>query len=284
MDIRVITVTYNSADCISDCIESVLNQTGVQLEMFVVDNASHDGTAERVNNFAGRVQFLKNSENIGFGAACNQGAEGATSEFLYFLNPDAKLASPTALKDLANKMGQHPSWGLCGTKTAGQIGMLYETSYPGERHLKHPLPPLPGRIAWVVGATMFFRRDVFEQIGGFDERIFLYAEEIDICLRLRKAGFEIGMASEVVIDHVGGASGNPSDLEATWKRKMTGLSQFYRNHYQAGDIIRLWRRDLRRARWRLFLNRVFGTPRPRKAAQYTAIRDVAIEQLQMLKG
>ena len=67
MDIRVITVTYNSADCIRDCIQSVLSQTGVQAEIVVVDNASHDATVDRVNDFAEQVHLLKNPDNVGFG-------------------------------------------------------------------------------------------------------------------------------------------------------------------------------------------------------------------------
>lgn len=279
MDIRIVTVTYNSEACITDCIESVLGQRGVGCEMVVIDNQSGDETLRRVGNFGNRVRLLANQRNVGFGTACNQGAAGARSRFIHFLNPDASLPSELALADLIAEMEANPRWGLCGTAIAGETELPCERNYPGQRHLKHALPRLPGEIAWTVGASLFFRRELFEQIGGFDERIFLYAEEIDICLRTRKAGFEIGMVPSVAINHIGGVSERSFTSESTWRRKLEGLSRFYRNHYDTEDVGRLWRRDLARARWRLFWNRITGSRNPEKLAKYAALQKVALEQM-----
>ncbi len=286
MDVSVITVTYNSAPCITACIESVLAQQGVSHEMIIVDNLSTDDTRNVLARLAGRVRVIANERNAGFGAGCNLGARASTGRFLYFLNPDASLPQADALSRLKQRLEANPGWGLCGTSIDGEAKPPTETTYPGERHLRHPLPVLPGRIAWVLGASMFVRSPAFTAIQGFDERFFLYCEEADLCLRLRQAGHEIGLVTEVVIRHVGGASERGFPPYETWRRKLAGLGQFYRSHYHRDDISRLWRRDLLRARWRLLWGRLIrdARNRPDRVAKYSAMRDAARDELLRLKG
>jgi GT2 family glycosyltransferase len=178
-------------------------------------------------------------------------------------------------------MEANPGWGLCGTAVQGQSRPPVEIHYPGQRHLRHPLPALPGEVAWVLGASLFVRKSAFDGIGGFDERFFLYCEEADLCLRLRRAGHEIGVARDVSVQHLGGVSERSFPAYETWRRKLTGLGQFYRNHYHPDDIRRLWRRDLLRSRLRLGLGYLTGDSRrrPDRVAKYSAMRDVAREQL-----
>jgi GT2 family glycosyltransferase len=285
MDVSVITVTYNSAPGIAACVESVLAQQGVTLEMTVVDNLSADSTLEILSRFGDRLRVIASDRNAGFGTGCNLGARIASGRFLYFLNPDASLPQTYALRRMLKHVEVNPRWGLCGTPVEGEDRPPLETRYPGERHLRQPLPALPGKIAWVLGASLFVRRAAFESVGGFDERFFLYCEEADLCLRLRQAGHEIGMVDDVRIRHVGGASEKGFPAYDTWRRKLTGLGQFYRNHYHRDDMVRLWRRDLLRARWRLEWGRLTGDPRkrPDRVAKYTAMRDAAREELRRLK-
>jgi N-acetylglucosaminyl-diphospho-decaprenol L-rhamnosyltransferase len=285
MDVSVITVTFNSAPCIAACVESVLAQRETAHEMIIVDNASTDNTLEVLTPLAGRVRVIVNYRNAGFGTGCNQGARAGNGRFLLFLNPDASLPQADALRRLIHNMAASPQWALCGTPEEGQARPPLETRYPGERHLRRPLPALPGRIAWVLGASMFVRRSAFESVKGFDERFFLYCEEADLCLRLRQAGHEIGMVDDVWIRHLGGASERGFPAYETWRRKLAGLGQFYRNQYDREDIARLWRRDLLRARWRLACGWLAGDRRrrPERVAKYSALRDAAREELSRLK-
>lgn len=281
VDVSIVTVSYNSADCIAGCVESVLAQRGVEWEMCVVDNASQDATLEQVKPFAGRVQVIANQENVGFGVANNQAARLARGRWLYLLNPDAALVQLDALATLVSRMEQNPGWAVCGTRVEGEARLPMEATYPGERYLRHRLPTLPGEVAWILGASMFFRKAAFDAVGGFDEGFFLYAEETDLCLRLRKAGHAIGMVPEVGIRHVGGASNRSIPGYEVWTRRMTGLARFYRQHYAANDVARLWRRDLHRARFRLFWLKLApkSLRNAERVAKYSAVRDVALQEL-----
>src|SRR5437868_2569064 len=93
----IIIVTYQSAPCIRDCLESVRMQEGVTTRIVVVDNASADGTAQVVRGFDSEIHLIENHENLGFGKACNQGFEASHGRFIYLLNPDAQLVGANAL-------------------------------------------------------------------------------------------------------------------------------------------------------------------------------------------
>jgi GT2 family glycosyltransferase len=168
---------------------------------------------------------------------------------------------------------------LFSTGIDGLTEPPWSATYPGERYLKTGLPQLPGKIAWVLGASMFVRRECFAAVKGFDEEFFLYSEETDLCLRLRKAGFRIGYVPEVLVTHVGGASERGRPAYDVWKRKIDGLYLFYEKHYSNSDKMRLINRDLRRARLQLFLaslNFPFQGNLARKA-KYRAILDSGLE-------
>ena len=284
MDVTVSIVTYNSADCIAGCVESVLSQSGVESEVVIVDNASRDDTLERVKPFASRVALLPNRENVGFGRAHNQAWKRARGRFLLALNPDAWLSRSDSLRMLVDEMDRHPAWGLATPHIAGHDGPPFQESYPGQRHLRQALPALPGQIAWVLGASMFLRGEAFDRIRGFDEAFFLYSEETDLCLRLRQAGFEIGYVPRVSVGHQGGASEKTSPPYEVWQRKQRSVYRFFAKHYAPEDARRLMRRDLRISRFRLAMLWLTGATERKsaKAAKYRAMRDCAVEQCRQL--
>lgn len=286
MDISVIIVTFNSADCIAACVESVLAQTGISREVIVVDNASADGTLARLKALPCRV--IPNRENLGFGRGNNLGFAASSGRYLYLLNPDAQLVGQDALATLCRRMDDQPRWGMAGTLTvsaAGGIESPPATSYPGARHVRRDFSKLPGNIAWIMGASMIIRRELYEQLGGFDPGFFLYSEETDFCLRLRERGFEIGHIREVSVRHIGGASEDPRDPYEVAARKLKGLLRFRQKHYAPDDCARLARRDLRRARFRAVWNRVLAWYQPagsdawRKSRNYRAIWEVSRDHL-----
>jgi N-acetylglucosaminyl-diphospho-decaprenol L-rhamnosyltransferase len=290
VDISVIIVTYNSADCIAACVQSVLAQTEVSFEVLVVDNASADGTLARLKGLPCRV--IASAENLGFGRGNNLGFAGSSGRYIYLLNPDAKLAAKNSLAELCRRMDANPRWGMAGTEILSADGRAQgrpATDYPGSRHVHRDFSKLPGDIAWIMGASMFIRRELYEKLGGFDPGFFLYSEETDFCLRLRELGFVIGYVSEVAVNHIGGASEDLRDPYDVSARKLKGLLRFRQKHYSSEDCGFLARRDLRRARWRMFWNGLLARIQPprsrawQKHRQYRAIWEVTREHLAGVK-
>jgi GT2 family glycosyltransferase len=252
-DVSVIVVTYNSAPCIKECLDSVLAQEGVRLEVIVVDNVSADETVSVVRAMGAGIRVLANQENVGFGRGCNQGFGASCGRFILLLNPDARLPQRDSLARLCQAMERNPRWGLAGTRVTeagGAVECPPSFSYPDERRAHCDFSHLPGKIAWVFGASMFIRRDVFAAVEGFDPGFFLSSEETDLCLRIRQHGWEIGFVREITAEHIGAASERGIDPYDTWRRRVPGIYRFWSKHYPAADARRLVRRDWLRATFR----------------------------------
>jgi N-acetylglucosaminyl-diphospho-decaprenol L-rhamnosyltransferase len=286
MDISVVIVTYNSARCIANCLQSVLKQRGVNFEVIVVDNASADETVRLVQSFP--VRLVASKENLGFGRGCNLGFAGSSGRFVFLLNPDAWLEEEDSMAKMIGAFDAHDRWGIAGTRvldaaTGHEVQPAWD--YPGQRHVSQDFSGLPGRIAWIIGASMMARRDVFEKLGGFDPAFFLYSEETDLCLRVRKLGFEIGFIPEVAVRHIGGDSEDRRDPYSVSARKLKGLLLFRQKHYPFGDCVRLARRDLRRARFRSVWNALLGRMQParskawQKSRNYRAVWEISRDYL-----
>jgi len=251
-EISIVIVTYHSADVIGSCLDSIESAGSVNREVFVVDNASTDGTAEQVRTRYPSVQLIANSDNRGFAAANNQAIPLCRGRFLFFLNPDAELAGG-CLETAIRYMDENPRIGLAGTKVVYPDGSMQETislRYPGQKHASDELKGLKGSIACVLGASMIARADLIRAIGGFDEDYFLYGEDQELCLRIRQQGFEIGYIGEAVVRHIGGHSERASASADRWRRKTLAEYIFYRKHYRPETISRITREDRVKARWR----------------------------------
>ena len=286
VDISVIIVTYNSADCIAACVESVLAQKEISFEAIVVDNASKDDTLARLKNLPCRV--IPSMENLGFGRGNNLGFASSSGRYIYLLNPDAKLVSENSLAELCRRMDANSRWGMAGTlirSADGHDESPPAMGYPGTRHIRRDFSKLPGSIAWVMGASMIIRRELYEKLGGFDPAFFLYSEETDLCLRMRELGHEIGYIPEVAVSHIGAASEDLRDPYDVARRKLNGLILFRQKHYAPEDCVRLAQRDLRRARFRATWNGLlarFQPPRSeawKKSRNYRAIWEVSRDYL-----
>jgi GT2 family glycosyltransferase len=195
----VIVVTYNHRWHIEQCLRALLPTLGPEDQVTVVDNASSDGTAAYVARTFPTVELVANTDNRGFGAACNQAAQRAEGEYLAFLNPDAE---PLAgwLDTLLGALESAPGAGLATPKlllrrrpgvidTFGHdvhISGIATCRGWGEPAAAHPSVE---QVAAVSGACFVIRRDLFAQLGGFDERLFLYYEDDDLSLRARFAGY-----------------------------------------------------------------------------------------------
>ena len=290
MEISIIIVTYNSADCITACLASVLAQTGVTFETIVVDNASRDGTLDKLKELD--CQVVPSLENLGFGRGCNLGFSRSRGRYIYLLNPDARLTKTDSLAELCRAMDGHSRWGMAGTRVLSADGTAESppaTEYPGARHVRRDFSRLPGTIAWIIGASVVVRRELYEKLGGFDPEFFLYSEETDFCLRLRELGFEIGLIDNVAVSHIGGASEDHRDPFDVSARKLTGLLRFRQKHYPPEDCERLARYDLRRARFRMIWNRLLAGLQPprssawRKYRKYRGVWEASRKHLASMK-
>ncbi len=222
--ISVIVVTYDSAACVQGCIASI-RCAFPDAELIVVDNASRDDTVDAVRAASPDVRLIRNESNLGFGRACNRGAEEARGSHLLFVNPDVVVTNVDG-HQLDELLGPRP-FGLVAPVLEGEadrrrahrtwvreyISHTYGTLLPRELHLR-------GRTyngdadAWVSGALLFASREEFLGLGGFDPRFFLYYEDQDLSRRYREAGLPVRMVEAIRGRHVGGGSSLSDDLRA----------------------------------------------------------------------
>ena len=151
-------------------------------------------------------------------------------------------------------MDSTPHIGLAGTKLINPDGTLQWSvsyKYPGQKYTTNELSELPGNIACVLGASMIGRSELIKKIGGFDEDFFLYGEDQDLCLRIRKLGHEIGYIDSATVVHLGGQSEKNSLSSEVWKKKIHAEYIFYRKHYLPKTIKRISRANIIKAWWRI---------------------------------
>jgi len=207
----VVIVSYNTRDELLRALRS-LDAVTVPLEVVVVDNASADGSPEAVAAAFPRVRVIRNAVNAGFGAACNQGQAATTAPFVLYLNSDAELRAG-CLETLLALMHAHRGLGAVGPRTVEDDGAVQVSFGPAltplrewrqrrlVRGVKRRRPgalraaaaeaSFPHQPTWVSASCLLARRTALLAVGGFDEGFFLYEEDVDLCLRLRQAGWEI---------------------------------------------------------------------------------------------
>jgi hypothetical protein len=223
MRLTVLIVSYGVRDLLAHCLESL----GGHAETIVVDNASPDGSADLVRERFPAVRLVALPENRGFSAAVNRGARDATGDALLLLNPDAEVLVGGMERMLSSVLLRPDAWAV-GFRQVDEEGR-YQLSVglePGfatellrrtvQRRLDRGgrwlggaidrLLSRPVRVPWVAGSVLLVRRDAFRRVGGFDERFFLYFEDIDFCLRLRAAGGRVYYDPTVTVLHHRGAS------------------------------------------------------------------------------
>ena len=210
MLITAIIITYQSEAVITACVSALVAQ-GVKT--IVVDNASRDATIERASK-AG-AQIISLPRNIGFGAACNFGAEQAQSPWLLFINPDA-VVQEDAIVQFKTAIASYPDAGIVSPRIVEPDGRLFSpprsilaTFLTGETSQKFE-PSGDCCTSAVSGACMMVRSDLFKAIGGFDRDIFLFYEDDDLCRRVTDAGSSIIYVHQCIVLHLRGQSSTPS--------------------------------------------------------------------------
>lgn len=205
--VSLVLVTYQSAALLPGFFEALAATRDVPYEVIAVDNASADGTAAALARYPG-VRLVANGQNRGFGRACNQGAALARGELLVFLNPDVR-ATPAWLALLSRRMAAHPDAAIIAPQTIAPASAPGSPLAPGGSGAGGEGGRPTGAIeaGAVPGCAMMVRRAAWEALGGFDERIFLYWEDTDICWRAWLGGWRVLEDLEAAVVHDRGGSG-----------------------------------------------------------------------------
>ena len=251
--ISVIIVNYNTEELLAECISSLQSQQLYIYEIIVVDNASVDRSVAMVRERFPFVHLVALSENIGFGRANNLAFEKCSGKLLFLLNPDTRVL-PGCLGAIQHYMMEHPEVGMAGTAICDEKQVLQTTvhnEYPGSHYGGKLFSDLPGDVAWLLGASLVLRREVLEQIQGFDSDFFLYGEDIDLGLRIRKASWPLGYIPEARIIHLEGQSERTTPQEALFEKKMRAELLFYHKHYPPETVRRIKKIRRLQALWRI---------------------------------
>lgn len=227
--IDVIVVNWNSGEQLIDAVSSIASQkSDFVREVIIVDNDSTDNSLQSVIGIS-NIKIIKSFENLGFGKACNLGTQHADADFLLFLNPDAAVYPGTLEK--ITKFMQNPAnekVGICGVQLIDEGGLVARSCarFPNPKGfifhaigLDRFFPKLGHFMAeWphdttqdvdqLIGAFFLVRRSLFKELGGFDERFFVYFEEVDFSYRARKAGWRSIYLADVQAFHAGGGTSN----------------------------------------------------------------------------
>jgi len=257
-DLSIIIVNWHSAEFVRACVDSVREHTKrLTYEILVVDNASFDGCDEALKKHAPDVDYIQCDENVGFAKANNRGFRASRGKSLLFLNPDTEVVAP-AIDLLHRALQQLPDAGAVGARLLNGDGSLQTSciqSFPTILNQaldseffrrKWPQSGLwgtkpflrdddrPAEVEAVSGACLMIKRDVFERIGGFSEDYFMYAEDMDLCYQVRKAGFKNYYVPEAEVIHFGGGSSRqaPSNFSIVMMRE--SIWRFLRN--TRGDV------------------------------------------------
>lgn len=232
MRLSIIIVTYNSARDIQPCLESIEERLkGVEYEVCVVDNASEDGSGELVRAAGGRTRLVSNSRNLGFSVGVNIGLANTSGRYVMWLNPDTRIMGGD-VNELLLHFDREPAVGIIGPRLLNTDGAVqlscrsfpsYSTALFNRYSLLTRLFPLNRysrrylhtdwdhqtvrEVDWVSGACLLHRRSLTDEIGGLDERFFMYMEDIDFCLRAHRAGWKVHYHPGLhVLHHIAGSS------------------------------------------------------------------------------
>ena len=245
MDLSVVIVNYQTFELTRDTINSILKYSyPFTYEIIVVDNASGDDSLSRLKDyFKDNVKFIASKENNGFAAGNNQGLNVAKGRYVLLLNSDTIVWENT-LENIYNYMENHPDVGACGCQVLlenGELDKACKRSFPNVKNSFFRLFHIPTNssddnynldnldddetyeVDCLTGAFMFINKKALNDVGFLDESFFMYGEDIDLCYRIKEAGYKIVYIGNSKITHLKGASSK--------KQKSKLIYEFYRAMY-----------------------------------------------------
>lgn len=265
LDLTIAIISFNTKELTLQSIRSVLKHTqGIDYEIIVVDNDSQDGSVEAVGKLP-RTKVIANKENVGFAKANNQAFRVARGRYFLLLNTDTILYD-NVLGELVAWLDEHPKAGLasCALKnkdgseqgTGGYFPTLFKVfawmffleDIPGLANLVKPFHPMHSQspfykgaefyskekeLDWLTGAFLMVRAQVYKEVWGLDEGYFMYTEEVDMCYKAKKKGWQVWYLPRWHITHLGGASGT---TEHSLLSEYRGVKIFYSKHMPAWQM------------------------------------------------
>lgn len=244
MDLSIVIVNWNSKDYLQQCIASILHSTSeTKFEIVVIDGGSFDGSGEMLKQCYPQVKFIQSDKNLGFAKANNIAFKASSGSHILFLNPDTEVVVP-AIDILFDQMKKLSGAGAIGCKLLNADGSVQTSciqSFPtilnqllDSEFLRALFPKSrlwgmasllgatngPAAVEVLSGACIMMRRSLFEEIGQFSEDYFMYAEDIDLCYKVRQAGYENYYIPTATVFHFGGGSTQqrPSDFAVVMMR------------------------------------------------------------------
>ena len=270
MNLSIIIVNWNSKDYLQKCISSILSFTSdLDFEIVVIDNASFDGVDKMIKKcYPQQVRFIQSDKNLGFAKANNVAFRVTTGNHILFLNPDTELIGP-AINILYDYIQMLPQTGAIGCKLLNADGSIQTSciqAYPtivnqlfNSEFLRtlFPISPLWGmaslfdnqdelaEVEVISGACLMLKRSLFEQVDQFSEEYFMYAEDLDLCYKISRAGFTNYYIPCASVTHFGGGSTEKrtSDFsvvmmrESVWLFMKKNRGMYYGLVYRASTVI-----------------------------------------------
>lgn len=259
LDLSVIIVNWNTKKLLEDCLDSIYKfSKGISFEVIVVDNASQDGSQQIVKKKFPKVKLIENKDNLGFGKANNQGLKIAKGEYIMLLNSDTYQIE-NSFEKIVKKARELPNLGAFGPlllhedRTIQQsVGffphlpqvvwwMSFLDDLPGATFLKpyhvdhDSFYKKQHEVDWVTGAAIVVPKKVFDQLGGFDEAIFMYGEDFEWCFRIKKESYKIYFSPCARIVHIGQGSSNKIPTRA-FIGECRGIKYFYQKHKSRASL------------------------------------------------
>jgi GT2 family glycosyltransferase len=255
MDISVIIVNYNVREFLNNALTSLQKSLeGFSSEIYVVDNASDDGSVEAVAKNFPNVHLIANKTNLGFAKANNQALSQAKGKYLLLINPDT-IVQENSVRELMKFFELHPDAGMVGckilnpdgtlqlpcrrsfptpwiafTKTFGLSALFPHSKLFARYNLTYLDPNQTYDVDAISGSFMMLRKDVYEKIGGLDETFFMYGEDLDWCYRVKQAGWKVYYVPATSIIHYKGESTKRSDIDEL-KVFYNAMRLFVRKHH-----------------------------------------------------
>ena len=259
--VAAVVVSYNTRDDLLRCLASLRDHVTMPMETVVVDNASADGSAEAVRREFPGARLVESAENEGFSRANNRGIRESSAPYILVLNSDAEVR-PRAVETLTALLDERPDVGVAGPRTLGSDGTAQVSFGPAltllaevrqrrlVRGVREGRPAALRAVeatslrahepAWVSASCFLARRSALDAVGGFDEGFFLYEEDVDLCVRVRRAGWRVVFTPQAEVVHHLGRSMDQTPARARIEYHRSHV-RYYRKHngpIQAG-LLRL---------------------------------------------
>jgi GT2 family glycosyltransferase len=252
MLLSIVIVSWNTRDLLACCLRSLHDfPLSDKFEIWVVDNNSSDHSVDMVKDQFPQVKIIENKQNQGFAHGNNQAIRKSSGKYVMLLNPDTEV-KPGTLDALVNFLEEESQAAAAGAKLVSPDGGLQSSCHPeltlpremwrlfhldtlhryGTYNMHKWDPKMPRQVDVLQGAALVLRSEALEQVGLLDEDYFMYTEEVDLCFRLRKAGWRLYWIPEAEVLHYGGQS-TKLVAEKMFLALYESRLKFFRKHYGA---------------------------------------------------